>query len=145
MGPIERSGYWDSTGRLIHPMARPKPAIAQRKSDPSSTQIIVLGRVVAWRASFVVTSTFFGIVSPPEGGRDRNDKATPVGKGRAKQVMVTPRPVTSSPLEPEKPRAARTGLLHARNLHRTTSAQTRFKKGQPCRRIFSPFVMQTAP
>jgi hypothetical protein len=39
-------------------MARPNPAIAQRKSDPHSTQIIVLGRVVAPRAWLVVTSTF---------------------------------------------------------------------------------------
>jgi hypothetical protein len=46
-------------------MARPNPAIAQRKSDPSSTQIIVLGRVVAPLASLVVTSTFFDIVGPP--------------------------------------------------------------------------------
>ena len=43
-------------------MARPNPAIAQRKSDPNSTQIMALGRVVACRASLVVTSTFFGIV-----------------------------------------------------------------------------------
>jgi hypothetical protein len=62
MGPLKGQGYWDSTGRLIHPMARPKPAIAQRKRDPSSTQIIVLGRVVACRASLVVTSTSSGIV-----------------------------------------------------------------------------------
>jgi hypothetical protein len=46
-------------------MARPNPAITQRKSDPHSTQIIVLGRVVAPRASLVVTSTFFGIAGPP--------------------------------------------------------------------------------
>jgi hypothetical protein len=46
-------------------MARPNPAIAQRKSDPHSTQIIVLGRVVAPLASLVVTSTFFDIVGPP--------------------------------------------------------------------------------
>ena len=45
-------------------MARPNPAITQRKSDPHSTQIIVLGRVVACRASLVVTSTFFGIAGP---------------------------------------------------------------------------------
>jgi hypothetical protein len=43
-------------------MARPRPAIAQRKSDPISTQIMVLGRVVACRASLVVTSTSSGIV-----------------------------------------------------------------------------------
>jgi hypothetical protein len=46
-------------------MARPNPAIAQRKSDPHSTQIIVLGRVVACLASLVVTSTFFDIAGPP--------------------------------------------------------------------------------
>jgi hypothetical protein len=63
--PLTGPDYWDSTGRLIHPMARPNPAIAQRKSDPSSTQIIVLGRVVACRASLVVISTFFGIVNSP--------------------------------------------------------------------------------
>jgi hypothetical protein len=46
-------------------MARANPAIAQKKSDPNSTQTIVLGRVVACRASLVVTSTFFGIAGPP--------------------------------------------------------------------------------
>jgi len=43
-------------------MARPNPAIAQRKTDPNSTQTIVLGRVVACRALLIVTSsTFFAI------------------------------------------------------------------------------------
>jgi len=63
--PLKGPGYWDSTGRLIHPMARPNPAIAQRKSDPNSTQIMALGRVVACRASLVVTSIFFGILNSP--------------------------------------------------------------------------------
>jgi hypothetical protein len=53
--------YCGRNGRLIHPIARPNPAIAQRKSDPNSTRIIILGRVVACRASLVVTSTFLGI------------------------------------------------------------------------------------
>jgi hypothetical protein len=48
-------------------MARPNPAIAQRKSDPNNTQIIALGRVVACRALLVVTSTLFGIAILPEG------------------------------------------------------------------------------
>ena len=50
---------------VVHPMARPNPAIAQRKSDPNSTQIMALGRVIACRASLVVISTFFGIVNSP--------------------------------------------------------------------------------
>jgi hypothetical protein len=45
-------------------------------------------------------------------------------------VTVLLRAVTGSPLEPEKSRAARAGLLHARNSSSAASfVQTKFKKG----------------
>jgi hypothetical protein len=46
-------------------------------------------------------------------------------------VTVLPRAVTGSPVEPEKSRAARAGLLHARKTIPAYFPQRTFKKGRP--------------
>jgi hypothetical protein len=55
--------YCGRNGRLIHPNARPNPAIRHKKSDPNSTHTIARGRIVACRASVGVTSSRFSICS----------------------------------------------------------------------------------
>jgi hypothetical protein len=99
-------------------MARPNPAIAQRKSDPHSTQTIVLGRVVAPRASLVVTSTFFGIarssacVRPP---------ASAGASSRETRPLFRPAPFHSSnrvaclPHSPARKRDSFLGLAFGRS------------------------------